>query len=145
MVTSRKVRGVRNITIKMVTEQESCATIGCQNPAAEVITYTTPGSRDEPLSDQVCTTCGDGYSRRPALKVQAREPLPQLPRDLTYHELQAVPVGTVLHWTYWPGKPSRQVTRVDSPDGNITFEGTTIFAMPAELTWQPRAGLDVRA
>jgi hypothetical protein len=68
-----------------------------------------------------------------------------LPHELTVSELDAVPEGTVLHWTNWPGRPSRPVTRVNSLDGNITFEGTTMFAMPDELTRVPRAGLEVHA
>lgn len=68
-----------------------------------------------------------------------------LPYELTDAELETVPDGTELHFTNWPGKPSRPVTRVHDENGNITFAGTTIFAMPDELTWVPRAGLEVHA
>jgi hypothetical protein len=64
--------------------------------------------------------------------------------ELTHDELQAVPEGTVLHWTNWPGRPSQPVTRVRHEDGNIRFaSGKLLFAMPDELTLTPRAGLEV--
>jgi hypothetical protein len=52
-----------------------CATLGCGNPAAEVISYRYRDSA-ETDHDQVCESCADGYSRRPVLVDFSRAPLP---------------------------------------------------------------------
>jgi hypothetical protein len=50
-----------------------CATLGCKNPATHTISYTSPGYRDQPLTDKVCLSCGESYTRRPALQATLSE------------------------------------------------------------------------
>jgi hypothetical protein len=45
-----------------------CATVGCFELAAVTIRYTTPGARDETVTDKVCRDCADGYLNRPSLQ-----------------------------------------------------------------------------
>jgi hypothetical protein len=42
----------------------TCATVGCKAIATGVVTY---GPDRDPMTDRVCTECGEGYARRPAL------------------------------------------------------------------------------
>jgi hypothetical protein len=46
----------------------TCGTIGCKNTATHTLTYSFPESRDEIEHDDVCRSCGYGYTRRPTLK-----------------------------------------------------------------------------
>lgn len=50
-----------------------CATVGCQNTAVERVSYNYRGG--ERMSDDVCSECADGYSRRPVLHDFQRWPL----------------------------------------------------------------------
>lgn len=45
---------------------DRCQTIGCTRYATGQVTY--PGVTVEVITDRVCTECGQGYARRPALK-----------------------------------------------------------------------------
>jgi hypothetical protein len=65
--------------------------------------------------------------------------------ELTQAELAGLPAGTVLHFTNWPGTPSRPVTLLHGDeDGNVQFEdGHKLFAFADELSTEPRAGLEV--
>jgi len=66
--------------------------------------------------------------------------------DLDYCRNRARAFPVTLHFTNWPGKPSRPVTVLhDDPDGNIRYNGDQkMHAMPDELSTIPRAGLEVR-
>lgn len=60
---------------------------------------------------------------------------------MTNAELSALPVGTELHFTNWPGVPSKPVTLV-SASGEIRFpSGIQLYAFADELSREPRAGL----
>lgn len=67
--------------------------------------------------------------------------------DLAVCQLRSSVAATpvTLHWTNWPGKPSRPCTVLyGDPAGNIMFSnGKKLSAMPDELTTIPRAGLEV--
>jgi len=65
--------------------------------------------------------------------------------ELTQAELDALPAGTALHFTNWPGTPSKPVTLLkDCEDGNIQFaSGKRMHAFADELSTEPRAGLEV--
>jgi hypothetical protein len=64
--------------------------------------------------------------------------------ELTQAELDALPAGTALHFTNWPGTPSRPVTLIEHEDGNVQFaSGKRLFAFADELSTEPRAGLEV--
>jgi hypothetical protein len=64
--------------------------------------------------------------------------------ELTQAELDALPAGTVLHFTNWPGTPSKPCTLAPHEDGNIQFaSGKRMFAFADELSTEPRAGLEV--
>jgi hypothetical protein len=64
--------------------------------------------------------------------------------ELTQKELDTLPAGTVLHFTNWPGTPSKPVTLISHEDGNIQFaSGKKMFAFADELSTEPRAGLEV--
>jgi hypothetical protein len=64
--------------------------------------------------------------------------------ELTQAELDALPAGTPLHFTNWPGTPSRPVTLDPHEDGNVRFaSGKRMFAFADELSTEPRAGLEV--
>jgi hypothetical protein len=65
--------------------------------------------------------------------------------ELTQAELSALSAGTALHFTNWPGTPSRPVTLLyGDEDGNVQFaDGHKLFAFPDELSTEPRAGLEV--
>lgn len=56
-------------------------------------------------------------------------------------ELHALPAGTELHYTNWPGRPSVPVKLLNR-DGNVQFaDGHTLYAFADELSREPRAGL----
>jgi hypothetical protein len=64
--------------------------------------------------------------------------------QLTWSELNNLANGTELHFTNWPGTPSVPVIIYWSEDGNIVLpNGGRMFAMADELTWIPRAGLEI--
>jgi hypothetical protein len=51
-----------------------CATLTHgDREATHEITWSTPGSRDEPVTEPVCAECAGSYARRPALKAVIRE------------------------------------------------------------------------
>jgi hypothetical protein len=51
---------------------KTCATIGCRAVPTQLLTYTNPGFRAEPITELVCLPCGQGYVSRPALKATLR-------------------------------------------------------------------------
>lgn len=56
-------------------------------------------------------------------------------------ELHALPQGTKLHFTNWPGKASVPVTLLNR-DGCVEFEnGRELYAFADELSMEPRSGL----
>lgn len=56
-------------------------------------------------------------------------------------ELHALPQGTELHYTNWPGRASVPVTLLNR-DGNVKFaDGRELYAFADELSREPRAGL----
>jgi hypothetical protein len=51
-----------------------CATLTHgDREATHEITWSTPDSRDEPVTEPVCGECAGSYARRPALKAVTRE------------------------------------------------------------------------
>jgi hypothetical protein len=66
--------------------------------------------------------------------------------DLAYCQPRARTTPVTLHFTNWPGTPSRPVTVLwGDEDGNIRLpDGRKLFAMPDELSTIPRAGLEVQ-
>jgi hypothetical protein len=71
-----------------------CATVSCQNEAAERISYRLRGGNTTD-HDDVCTPCADDYSRRPVLVDFTRAPL-TAGEDIRYHTLTREDVGRAV-------------------------------------------------
>jgi hypothetical protein len=54
----------------------TCSTVGCKRQATHTLHYSFPESRDNPVTDVVCRTCGDGYVCRPSLRATLSRGIP---------------------------------------------------------------------
>lgn len=100
-----------------------------------------PQAADRDLERQLADWETDGGAHAPAEPAHPGEP--PLKRELTYRELDALPYGTTLFFTNWPGTPAIPVVKVRHPDGNVvTGRGKVIAAFPDELTRGWRRGLE---
>ena len=63
---------------RLMTTPKRCATIGCGRGATTRITYTY-GADPDAVSDDVCTSCADGYGRRVIIDIITRQRLDYVP------------------------------------------------------------------
>lgn len=65
----------------------------------------------------------------------------RIDHGMTDADVAALPKGTVLHFTNWPGRKSVAVTLVNSRGAVTLPNGEELYAFADELSREPREGL----
>lgn len=65
----------------------------------------------------------------------------RIDHGMTNAEVAATPVGTMLHFTNWPGRPSVPVKLLDARGTILLPNDTKSCAFDHELSREPRRGL----